>query len=305
LHVLGDYSLRHCLGLVATPQGDSMKRTWRQRLKSWLFVAVLGYLGIIVMLSLLENFLVFRPAGPEDWEPPPTPKIQDVEFTSAGGDKIHGWWLPRERTRGVLLYFHGNAGNLSFRGNSMVKLSELLDQSLLIIDYPGYGKSSGQPSEAGCYAAADAAYDWLTGTKGYSSDRILLYGASLGGGVAVDLASRKPHRALILVKTFTSAPDVGTSVYPFLPIQWLMRNRFDSLAKIGQCKQPIFIAHGDADRIVPYVLGERLFRAAPQPKKFLRLPGADHNDSLPLEFFTALKQFLASEAVGQPASVAN
>jgi len=279
-------------------------RTWRQCVVRWSLVGLTGYLGAIVLLMLLENWLVYRPAGPNEWTPPPSPLIKDVEFTSAAGDKIHGWWLPCQRSTGALLYFHGNAGNLSWRGNSIGILREQLGESVLIIDYPGYGKSSGRPSEAGCYAAADAAYDWLTTTQGIAGEQILLYGASLGGGVAVDLASRKPHRALILIKTFTSAPDVGQSTLPYLPIRWVMRNRFDSLSKIERCKQPIFIAHGDADRLVPFSLGERLYQAAPGQKKFFLLPGADHNDPLPWECFAALKQFLA-ESAPQPVPTAH
>jgi uncharacterized protein len=274
----------------------SRSRTWRQRSARWFFVVLTGYLGAIILLMLLENRLVFRPAGPNEWTPPPTPLIQDVEFPSAAGDKIHGWWFPREGSTGAVLYFHGNAGNLSWRGNSLAILRDQLAESVLIIDYPGYGKSSGRPSEAGCYAAADAAYDWLTKTKGIAGESILLYGASLGGAVAVDLASRKPCRAVVLIKTFTSAPDVGQSTLPYLPIRWVMRNRFDSLSKIDRCKQPIFIGHGDADRIVPFAQGERLYQAAPGQKKFFRLPGADHNDPLPYEFFAALKHFLSEAA---------
>jgi uncharacterized protein len=276
--------------------GESRSRNWRQRLGRWFFVVLTGYLGAIILLMLLENRLVFRAAGPDEWTPPPTPLIQDVEFSSAAGDKIHGWWFPRDGSTGAVLYFHGNAGNLSWRGNSLAILRDQLGESVLIIDYPGYGKSSGRPSEAGCYAAADAAYDWLTKTKGIAGENILLYGASLGGAVAVDLASRKPCRAVVLIKTFTSAPDVGQKTLPYLPIRWLMRNRFDSLSKIDRCKQPIFISHGDADRLVPFSQGERLFQAAPGQKKFFRLPGADHNDPLPYEFFAALKQFLSEAA---------
>ena len=157
-----------------------------------------------------------------------------MNLTSADGTHIHGWWIPAKSDRAIL-YFHGNAGNLSWRGPSIVNLRDALDASVLIIDYPGYGKSEGSPSEQGCYAAADAAYDWLIGEKKIAPRKLSIYGASLGGGVAVDLASRKEHRALILVKTFTSLPDAASSLYWWLPVpkQALMTNRFDSLSKIG------------------------------------------------------------------------
>jgi fermentation-respiration switch protein FrsA (DUF1100 family) len=255
-------------------------------------VLLTGYVGAIIVLMLLENWLVYRPSGPEEWAKPPDPLIQDVELTTADGTKLHAWWFAKEGSPTALLYLHGNGGNLSWRGTTIAKFRQELDCSVMIVDYPGYGKSEGRPSEAGCYAAADAAYLWLTTTPKIRGDQIILYGASLGGGVAVNLASRQPHRALVLVKTFTSMPDVGQSIYPIVPVRWLMRNRYDSLAKIAQCKRPIFIAHGDADTLVPFSHGERLFEAANEPKEFLRLEGADHNDAVPEEFFVHLKAFL-------------
>src|SRR5262249_58324820 len=172
-----------------------------------------------------------------------------------------------------LLYCHGNAGNLSHRAGAVAALQKLLGVPILIFDYPGYGKSAGRPTEAGCCAAAEAAYDWLTGTQKVPPERLLLYGGSLGGGVAVDLASRRPYGALILMKTFTSMPDVGQSLYPWLPVRWLMRNRFNSLEKIGSCRQPVFIAHGTTDGLIPFAQGERLFAAANEPKRFFAMPG--------------------------------
>jgi fermentation-respiration switch protein FrsA (DUF1100 family) len=256
-----------------------------------------GYVGAIVLLMLLENWLIFRPAGtgPGDWLSPPDPRIKDVALTTADGTPLHGWWLPRDGASGTLLFFCGNAGNMSWRGHAICTLSEQLGVSVLIVDYPGYGKSGGKPSEAGCYACADAAYAWLL-KQGLRGEDVVIFGESLGGGVAVDLASRQPHRALILVKTFTSMPDVGQDIYPWLPARWLVRNKFHSLSKIERCKQPVFIAHGDADRLIPFAHGQRLYEAAPGKKKFLRLAGADHNDPLPAELFTALKRFLDREA---------
>jgi len=191
-----------------------------------------------------------------------------------------------------LLYCHGNAGNLSHRGGSIAKLREIFKMHVLIFDYPGYGKSEGRPSEQGCYHAADAAYAFLTDTQEIQPNNILLYGGSLGGGVAVDMASRHPHMALVLLKTFTSAPDVGASLFPWLPIRRVMRNRFDNLSKIKSCKQPVFIGHGTADKIIPFVQGKRLFEAANEPKRFFPMENSDHNDPLPAEFFVDLKTFL-------------
>jgi fermentation-respiration switch protein FrsA (DUF1100 family) len=250
--------------------------------------------GVLVVLLLLENYLVYpATTAAQHWmDPPPNVEIQDVELVSASGVKLHGWWLPHPTSDRTLYILHGNAGNLSHRGATMVGLRDILDTAVFIIDYPGYGKSAGSPSEAGCCEAATAGYDWLTQTQNRDPKRLVLYGESLGGGVAVDLASRKPNGALVLLKTFTSLPDVAQGRFPWLPVRYLMRNKLPSIDRIGEVKSPIFIAHGDVDSVIPYELGERLFAAAPEPKTFVRLPGQDHNDKLDAAFFVPLKQFL-------------
>jgi fermentation-respiration switch protein FrsA (DUF1100 family) len=175
------------------------------------------------------------------------------------------------------------------------ELWQALGESVLIFDYPGYGYSQGQPSEVGCYAAAETAYRWLVETRRIPPERILLYGESLGGGVAVEQASRHPHRALILVRTFASVPEVAQArVASF--VGPLVSERFDSVAKIGRCRQPVFIAQADQDRVIPFAQGERLWAACGGPVEFYRLEGLDHNDPLPEGFFTHLREFLQNRA---------
>lgn len=270
----------------------------RRLLLRWLFLAGCVYLGVLLLLMFLENRLVYHPAtaARDWWQPPPKSDIQDVELRSADGTLIHGWYCPHPSSPGAVLYFHGNAGNLSHRGHSIVKVRDILKSSVLIIDYPGYGKSGGNPSEKGCYLAADAAYAWLRDEKKFPGENILLFGASLGGGVAVDLAAREPTRALVLVKTFTSAPDVGAHFYPWLPVRWVMRNRFNNLEKIGKVRAPVFIAHGDIDEVVPFRLGKKLYEAANEPRAFFLLEGQDHNQRLGEDFFRALIPFLDQNA---------
>lgn len=252
------------------------------------------------MLGWLENLLVFRPASArQNWVEPPSAEIEDLFLTCASGVRVHAWWLPCEGSSDVVLYLHGNAGNLSHRGGSILKLRQLLGASVLIVDYPGYGKSEGKPTEVGCYEAAHAAYDWLTADQGIDPRDILLYGASLGGAVVIELGSRREHRGMILVKTFTSLPDVASYLHPWLPVRWLMRNEFDSLARIRRCRRPVFIGHGDGDRMVPYVLGKRLYDAAHEPKHLYTMPGDGHNDRLPEEFFAALREFLREATVAR------
>jgi fermentation-respiration switch protein FrsA (DUF1100 family) len=284
-----------------TPPPESPRP--RLRASTWvrfIFYILLAYVGLLSMGLFFENWLVFpATTAAQHWVDPPSRDIQDVALTSTDGTSIHAWWCPAQDADKALLYCHGNGGNLSDRGQSILKLRKLLGVSVLIIDYPGYGKSEGSPTEQGCYLAADAAYAWLTDEKKIAPKKIVLYGGSLGGGVVTDLASRKDHRALVLIKTFTSVPDVASSLYWWLPVpkQLLMRNRFDSRSKIGSIHRPVFIAHGTADTLIPHSHGVRLFEAANEPKRLFSMPGGGHNDSLPEEFFTSLREFLQDNPV--------
>jgi fermentation-respiration switch protein FrsA (DUF1100 family) len=246
-------------------------------------------------VQTLEDSLLFHPmAASEQWLPTPAGvMVQDVWLQARDGTRIHAWWFASPRSSGALLFCHGNAGNLSHRTQSVLALMHALGESVLIFDYPGYGRSEGKPSETGCYAAADAAYDWLTQVAQIPPERILLFGESLGGGVATDLASRRPERALILIKTFTSVPDVARAHTLSSASAPLVHNQFDNLEKIGKCHCPVFIAHGDRDHLVPFAEGQKLYKAAPFPKGFFVMKGCDHNDPLPAELLKALASFLS------------
>jgi uncharacterized protein len=267
------------------------RRSLRSRLFRLVRTVAIVYVGVVLVLLLLENWLVYHPTpGEEGWKPVAGQGLEEVHLTAADGTAIHALWAPRTGTDLALLYCHGNAGSLLHRPGAVLELRQSLGVSVLIFDYPGYGFSDGKPSEAGCYAAADAAYDWLA--QRVPPECIILYGKSLGGGVAVDLAARRPHHALVLMKTFTSLPDVGQAHLPWVPARWLMRNRFDNLSKIGRCSRPIFMAHGDRDELVPLSLGQRLYEAAPSPKQFYLMDGTGHNHPIPPGCLTALADFL-------------
>lgn len=254
----------------------------------------------------VEDRLVFRPTHtPEPASEPDGirltagasgPRAYPITLATADGTPIRAWWCPVPGATGAVLYCHGNAGDLHDRAEPVARVMAELGESVLVFDYPGFGLSGGKPSEAGCYAAADAAYDWLTHND-IPADRITVVGVSLGGGVAVDLASRRPARALVLVKTFTSIPDVAAHLLLGLPVRNLMTNRFDSRAKIGRCRQPLFVASGTADRLIPYRHGVELYDAGNEPKRFHPLAGSDHNDPLTPDFFAALREFLAANTV--------
>lgn len=281
-------------------QAPFWRRSWKHRLARYSLDAVLIYVGVALLLMYFENWLLYHPSPAEDWMPPPPAlHVQDFEFPSADGTPIHAWWCPPANwapSQGAVLYCHGNAGNLSHRGDVALPWQTVLHQAVLLFDYPGFGRSGGKPSEAGCYAAADAAYSWLVNVQKVPADRILLIGTSLGGGVAVDLASRQPHRALVLISTFTSIPDMAQRIYFWLPTRLLVRNRFDNLAKIRQCTCPVFVAHGTADGLIPIAQSERLFEAAPQPKAFLRMVDHMHDESFTSEFFDGVDEFLQAYA---------
>jgi fermentation-respiration switch protein FrsA (DUF1100 family) len=260
-------------------------------------ILAICYLGVVVVLALFENSMLFHPTtAAGEWLEQPDSRIVNIDLDTTGGDKVHAWWWPKEGAEGAVLYCHGNAGNLSHRAYAMADWRKQLNHSVLIFDYPGFGRSAGTPDESGCYAAADAAYEWLTAKGRVPTDRVLLYGCSLGGGVAVDLAARVPHRALVLLSTFTSVPDRAQELFPWLPARWVVRNRFDNLGKIQRCTRPVFIAHGDNDEVVPFAHGEKLAAAATAPKCFLPLGHFGHNEDIDAGFFRRLKQFLSESA---------
>ena len=253
------------------------------------------------MLLTLENWLLYQPASSgRCWrEPPLALHVEDVRLTNPDGTPIHAWWTEPSGwspADGAMLYCHGNAGNVSARADHLEAWRARMGQAVLIFDYPGFGRSGGRPTEAGCYAAADAAYAWLTNARGIPAERLVVLGRSLGAGVAVDLACRRPHRALALYSPFTSFPDLAQEKCRWLrPRRWV-RNRFDNLGKIAGVRAPLFLAHGTADRLVPFHHGRTLFGAAPEPKRFLALPGLGHNGGFCEDFYASLAQFLEETA---------
>jgi hypothetical protein len=206
--------------------------------------------------------------------------------------RLHGWFVPHDRPLATILFCNGNAGNITDRADVVRLLHDRVGAAVLIFDYRGYGRSEGRPDEPGILADARAARAWLALRCGIPEREIVLMGESLGGGVAVDLAARDGAKALVLQNTFSSLPDAAAYHFPWVPVHWLMRTRFDSAAKIGHYHGPLLQCHGDVDRTVPYGLGQKLFEAANQPKQFITHHGLDHNDCMPLGYFDALRGFL-------------
>lgn len=255
-----------------------------------------------IWLPALERKLIFAPlAYPSgDWHPDDL-AFEDAWITTGSGERIHGWFVDPGSPRAVILYCHGNYGNVSHRGALLRHITERYRVAMLVFDYRGYGRSEGTPTEQNILGDARAARDWLARKTGIAPADIVLMGRSLGGAVAIDLAAEDGARGLIVESTFTSLPDVGAYHYPWLPVRTLMRHRLDSLKKISQYHGPLLMSHGDADRVIPFEQGQQLFEAANRPKEFVTIRGGDHNSPQSEAYYEALGRFLDSLPPGRPA----
>ena len=190
--------------------------------------------------------------------------------------RIVGWFVPAAKNRGTVLLFHGNAGTIADRGE-IIGILHNLGLTVFILDYRGYGKSEGTPSEQGLYADAAAAWEYLTLKRGIPARRIIVMGKSLGGGVASQLAGQRGPGALILQSTFTSTADMGARLYPFLPVRLLTRHRYETLKRMPNIQCPVLVAHSPRDEMIPYAFGRAIFDAAREPKRLLEMRGS-HNE---------------------------
>lgn len=249
--------------------------------------------------SALERNLVFRPSRfPEgNWKPDAL-AFEDVWFRSADGTRLHGWYSPHPRPRAFVLFAHGISGNLTDRAEIVRVFHEKLDLSVLAFDYRGFGRSEGKPSEAGILADARAARGWLAEREGIDEHDVILLGRSLGGAVTIDLAARDGCRGLVLQNTFTTLAEAVSFHIPWFSVRRLLKSimeaRLDSLSKISQYKGPLLQSHGKEDSVVPFRLGQKLFSRARGPKRFISVPGDDHNQPATDEFCHAFDEFLSS-----------
>lgn len=274
-------------------------------MKLLLTVAVLLVM-FVLLLRASENRFVFFPAKYPDgfWHPDAFGlQVEDCFFESQDGVRLHGWFVKHENPQATLLWCHGNAGNLSHRVDNLIKLAQL-PINIFIFDYRGYGKSEGKPDEPGIYRDALAAYDYLVSRPDVDAESLVIFGRSLGGAVAVELATQRPCAGLILESTFTSARDMARSAFGFLPVHLVMKTQLNSVDKIGDLDVPLLFVHGTADRVVPLRLGEKLFAVANSPKDFYKIPDADHNDTYIVggdAYFERLGQFISSAVLHKPA----
>jgi fermentation-respiration switch protein FrsA (DUF1100 family) len=235
-------------------------------------------LGVCVVLSLLQTHLIYFPTRAYSATPADAGlDYEDLTLKTGDGLAIAAWYVPHAAPIGSVIICHGNAGNISDRLFSIEALHRM-GLNVLIFDYRGYGRSEGRPGEQGTYTDAQAAWRYLTETRGEPTDRIVLFGRSLGGAVAIDLAARATPAALVVESTFTSLVDVGRRHYPFLPVRLLLTHRYESIAKVPRITCPKLFIHGREDELIPFDNGLTLFQAAAEPKQFLETPGG-HNEA--------------------------
>ncbi|MCK5287973.1 MAG: alpha/beta hydrolase [Candidatus Omnitrophica bacterium] len=240
--------------------------------KSFLFLIVIGLL-IVVYIRYLEAKSVFFPYKGLDGDPSLMQlTYEDVFIKTADNVDLHGWFIPYPGSKFTMLYCHGNGGNITTRLDKLLIMHQL-QINIFAIDYRGYGRSKGVPTESGVYLDVKSAYDYLIHKLNLYPDNIILYGESLGGAIIVDLASKVEVGALILEGTFSSGKDIGKIIYPFIP-KIFIPNAYDSLKKIRDIRKPKLFIHSQIDKVIPFELGEKLYKASLEPKKFISIVGA-------------------------------
>lgn len=244
-----------------------------------LILIISGYLLLVCLAFIFQYKLVFFP----DSRLAGTPEsvgldFEDVFLETSDGLRIHGWFVPgpKGKNRASVIFFHGNAGNISHRLET-VEIIHRLGLSCLIIDYRGYGRSQGSPSELGLYKDAEAAWKWLVEEKRVEPTEIIPWGRSLGGPVAARLGRDRNTGALIIESTFTSLPELGQRFYPFLPLKLISRLRFPTRKYVQDLSCPVLVVHSTEDDLVPFAFGQKLFESAPMPKRLLKIEGG-HNE---------------------------
>lgn len=255
---------------------------------------LVGYGAIVAFAYLAQRALLYFP---DRTRTPPTaaglPEAEEAAIETADGERVIVWHVPPAAGKPVILYFHGNGGALAHR---VARFRGLIagGNGLLALSYRGYGGSSGSPTEAGLFADAAATYAFAAAR--YAANRIVLFGESLGTGVAIWLATEKPVARVILQAPYTSIADVGAAAYPFLPVRLFLKDRFRSDERVGRLTAPVLIIHGERDRVVPIEFGERLYALVRSPKKFVRFPAGEHVNLDQQGALDVIRSFLAEPA---------
>jgi len=261
-------------------------------MKSLLIGVVSFYLGMVALLYFAQRALMYFP---ETLRTSPAAAglvaAEEIVLDTADGERLVAWHIaPREPDRSVVLYFHGNGGSLRYRADRFRALTA--DGSgLVALSYRGYGGSTGRPTEAGLLIDAASAYAFATSR--YPAEKLIVWGESLGTGVAVALAAERPVGRVVLEAPFTAAVDVAAGAYPFVPVHWLMKDQFRSDLRIEKVTAPVLVLHGERDRVIPIASGERLYSLIKSPKRFVRFPEGEHENLGRYGALEAVKTFLA------------
>jgi fermentation-respiration switch protein FrsA (DUF1100 family) len=263
-------------------------------LRSLLIFGLSCYLGIVALMYFTQRSLQYFPeASRTSPAEAGFPQAEEVVLQTADGESVIAWHVPPRGEQPVVLYFQGNGGAIRYRVDRFRALTED-GTGLLALSYRGYGGSSGHPSEEGLLMDAAAAYAFVA--KRYPVGRIVVWGESLGSGVAVALAAEQPVGRLILEAPFSAAVDIGAAAYPWIPVRWLMKDQFRSDLRIPKVTAPVLVLHGDQDTVIPIAQGERLFSLIKAPKRFVRFPGGGHEDLGARGAVEAVRQFLKEGA---------
>ena len=245
-------------------------------LKSLLIFGLAGYVALVALMYFAQRALMYFP---ENIRIAPAAAglstAEEVVLDTADGERVIAWHIPPRQHRPVVLYFHGNGGALRYRVDRFQALTAE-GSGLVALSYRGYGGSTGKPSEAGLIADAQAAYAFAT--VRYPADKLIVWGESLGSGVAIALAAERPVGRLVLEAPFNSAVEIAAGAYPFIPVRWLMKDQFRSDLRIEKVTAPVLLLHGERDRVIPIASGERLYALIKSPKRFVRFPEGEHEN---------------------------
>lgn len=243
--------------------------------------------GFLALLSLswggclIEDSLIYYPEAEMDISPADYAlPYEELMLRTEDGVTIHAWTIRPDVRKPIIIFFHGNAGNISHRVDRAAWLLKEIEASIMLVEYRGFGRSEGKPSESGLYRDARAAYEWAL-ADGRQASSIVAAGESLGCAMAIELALKREVGAVLLEAPFLSIPDMARQIIP-LPVGFLLRTKYENKSKIGKLKAPLFIAHGDRDDVVPFSHGQSLYDLARDPKTFYRISGAHHNDTYPV-----------------------
>jgi fermentation-respiration switch protein FrsA (DUF1100 family) len=258
----------------------------------------IAYLLVVLVMAFLETWLVYPAPRPYDpkWRPADA-QHEEAWIDSTDGVRVHAWFYERPDAERVVLYCHGNAETVPQNDGLARTIRDELHADVLVFDYRGYGRTGGTPYEAGVIADASAAQRWVSERTGRRLDEVVVVGRSLGGGVATALAAENGAAALVLQDTFTSLPDAASSHYPWLPVHWVMDNRYESLERHAHYRGPVYVSHARDDRVVPNEQGRRLYASVRNERKaWVEFPDRSHLDPVPRAYWSDLRRWLDGNA---------